>query len=399
MLRRIRIDNFKSLINVLFEPSGLNLIIGPNNSGKTNLCRALEFLACTSRVSLMDAVYWAAGQPWDIVNKYMDKPTIDFECLSEIPIDGGKVTFEYNLIIHAKPQVQFGLPPEFSVQSETLKADGGGFESTVLLENEEGSVRLLHEKRFFQTQDTSASYIETTTPTDSTMLYRLFDLETNKYANAFKKYLSSWVRYDLENSKLRETQAKQYDWILNPNGSNLISVLYNLKNTNERKYRRLIEHVQEIEPRLEIINFFPTEGQVYMQIENSKNKKFSSGSVSNGTLRFLAINYIVLSSSLLTEQVKAPPPLIMIEEPENGIYIRSFKRIFEQIDPSGLSGQYIFTSHSPYFIDLFESCLEGVFVTKFGETHSTIIKPDIQKLKKNLKEAPLGELHFREMLT
>jgi AAA15 family ATPase/GTPase len=35
MLRRLRIDNFKSLINVTFEPGLVNLVVGKNNSGKT----------------------------------------------------------------------------------------------------------------------------------------------------------------------------------------------------------------------------------------------------------------------------------------------------------------------------------------------------------------------------
>lgn len=44
MLSKIHIENFKSLKNVTLELQPVNLLIGPNNSGKTNLLKALEFL-------------------------------------------------------------------------------------------------------------------------------------------------------------------------------------------------------------------------------------------------------------------------------------------------------------------------------------------------------------------
>lgn len=44
MLSKIHIENFKSLKNVTPELQPVNLLIGSNNSGKTNLLKALEFL-------------------------------------------------------------------------------------------------------------------------------------------------------------------------------------------------------------------------------------------------------------------------------------------------------------------------------------------------------------------
>src|SRR5215210_4576350 len=44
MLQQIRIQNFKSLKDVTLDLQQVNLLIGPNNSGKSNLLKALEFL-------------------------------------------------------------------------------------------------------------------------------------------------------------------------------------------------------------------------------------------------------------------------------------------------------------------------------------------------------------------
>ncbi|MBZ0150664.1 MAG: AAA family ATPase [Planctomycetes bacterium] len=44
MLKRLRVDNFRSLGNTTLEPSGLSLLIGDNGSGKTSLFEVLDLL-------------------------------------------------------------------------------------------------------------------------------------------------------------------------------------------------------------------------------------------------------------------------------------------------------------------------------------------------------------------
>lgn len=44
MLKRVSIQNFKSLKDVTLDLQKVNLLIGPNNSGKTNFLKALELI-------------------------------------------------------------------------------------------------------------------------------------------------------------------------------------------------------------------------------------------------------------------------------------------------------------------------------------------------------------------
>jgi AAA15 family ATPase/GTPase len=90
--------------------------------------------------------------------------------------------------------------------------------------------------------------------------------------------------------------------------------------------------------------------------------------------------------------------LTIIEEPENGLYVGHLKPLIERIDPSGENGQFIFTTHSPYFIDLFDDNLDGLHLMKPGRPSSVLVKPDPQKTSAMLEKMPLGEMHFREML-
>lgn len=89
--------------------------------------------------------------------------------------------------------------------------------------------------------------------------------------------------------------------------------------------------------------------------------------------------------------------MCIIEEPENGIYAGFLKTLFELVSPD--HPQIVFTSHAPYFIDLFDDRLDGVFVLDRRQGHTSMTQPDTAKIKVWLeKDFPLGEQHFREML-
>jgi len=134
-----------------------------------------------------------------------------------------------------------------------------------------------------------------------------------------------------------------------------------------------------------------------MFFEDKQGNRFGVQNVSDGTLRFLAISYLIISN----RREKADPepaPLVIIEEPENGIYVGHMKTLFEKIDPSGKQGQFIFTSHNPYFIDLFDAIPEGIHLVKMLGTYSSVTKPDSTRIKEGLGKFSLGEMHFRGLL-
>lgn len=393
MLRQFTVNNFKSLINVTYEPGVTNLLIGVNNSGKTNLCQALRFLSQTAREqvpSLLDA--WrgiTGGEQARVKNVYFDHPTIDLGCFCDLAVADETLTFHYSLSLHAVPIEPMG------VVAERLQVSGGTFgsEGATLLENEAGEIRLLNEECYLKQSSSDACYQDTTAKKDTTMLSRLHDWRVNRRAIAFRDYLAGWQYYDLAPHRLRDDQYDSQAFALNPDGSNLASALFRLKSSNERRYRRLIELVQKVERRLDALNFHTVGKRIQMELTDTRDNRFRPASLSDGTLRFMALCYIILNNARQSQ-----PPLTIIEEPENGLYVRYLKPLFELIDPTGAGGQYIFTSHSPYFIDLFDAYPENITLMQDRGTHSALLKPDLDKVRKYLEEMPLGELHFREML-
>ncbi|MBU1319396.1 MAG: AAA family ATPase [candidate division Zixibacteria bacterium] len=392
MLQEIKIDNFMSLINVVFEPKDANLVVGVNNAGKTNLTRALMFLSSTAWRPLDECAQFIGIPIQYIRNVYYKKQTVDISVKATVPFEDHTAGFAYSLRISFTNRTTPVL--EMEVDSESLIIDAPGFESVELLNNTREGVSLLNEIDHLKGE---TKYVKTFAPRNTTMLHRLYDLETNKRSNCFKRYLQFWQSYELDQSALRGGNYIPNDFLLNHTGGNLASVIYHLKKSNEQSYRVLLDCVKMMEPDLEYINFFGGDDQrnVAMSFDYKSQVRLPGWTASSGTLRFLALAYVLLAQPLLQSR-----PLIMVEEPENGIYVGLLKEILSMaLEGGGPRPQLLFTSHSPYFVDLFDKRLDSVFVMKRDEYASKISRIDAAEAENRLKEYPLGEQHFWEMLT
>ncbi len=396
MLKRFRVSNFRSLLNLEFIPVGLNLIIGRNNAGKTNLCSALRFLGLSSMYSLEEAAKISLGEIWNVSNIYLKSQDIEFDVEAILPIDNAQTAFVYSLKIGARRDPT-SLKQIFAVTEETLRVTSGQFSQTPLMENRNGQVRLLHERRFLANAP-GEHFVETSCPQDVTMLSRLFDLTTNRHANIFRRYLQSWHYYSLNSRALRSPDVVSERPTLQHDGGNLSKVLFTYHNEKQRTEKKIIESVREVEPKLDLFSFVsPDPEHVHLFLEDHEGNRFSTQSISDGTLRFLAIAYLIWSTTFCTEP-NEPCPVVIIEEPENGLYVGLLKALIEKIDRSGSCGQFIFTSHSPYFIDLFDDNIEGLHVLKPGRPSSVLVRPDAATIQRLLDQMSLGEMHYREML-
>src|SRR5580692_9122098 len=68
ILEEIQIEGFRSLKSVTWKPGRLNVLIGPNGGGKSNLLRALDLLRVAATGGLREAILRMGGMVpllWD----------------------------------------------------------------------------------------------------------------------------------------------------------------------------------------------------------------------------------------------------------------------------------------------------------------------------------------------
>ncbi len=397
MLISLRADNFRSLINVEFVPAGLNLLLGPNNAGKTNLCSALRFLSLSAGMTLDSAAQTTFGETWNVRNMYVDRGQISLEVRCQLSYADQKLDFIYRLVLDSPRQKEVSRPP-LRLAEESLIVDGGCFQKTKLLDNKLGQARMLHEEGFVSRRDNSPFYVETLAGNEATMLSQLYELRDNPRATLFKKYLRSWMYFNFSPDALRASEVLRDHRFLRHDGANLSRVLCDMHNEKPRLERKLLMMVKTLEPKLDLFSFAtPDPEHVYLFLEDEKANRFGARSISDGTMRFLGMACVLLAAQEMGSETGGPP-LVIIEEPENGLYVGHLKPLLQGIDPTGRGGQFIFTSHSPYFMDLFDANLDGVFVVKPGLPSSRLVKPEADHVRRLLHDMSLGEMHFRELL-
>ncbi len=206
------------------------------------------------------------------------------------------------------------------------------------------------------------------------MLSKLYQLADNRRAILFRNFIGMWAYYSLSPRQMRHGWQDAKDSVsLYQHGDNLANAIYHLKNQDELSYRRIVERAQILEPDLRAINFVPTPGQApvpFIQLKDSSRGSWIG--LSDGTLRVLGFATIIEQNAPFTQTQATPRSVVLIEEPENGIAPAYLRQVFEFFENVGRS-QFIFTSHSPYFIDLFDADRSSVSFLRQTEGHSSIV--------------------------
>ncbi len=380
MLKTLKLHNFRTYLNAEFSFTQRHLVIGKNNSGKSNLCAAIQFLRATAQTELATAAAVVPGGAVEMSNWAFKSDVMELSLESELPVDGQTCRFSYvlELTLDSPQAARGGVLQKLRVTKELLVAAGPGFEDgATLLENDGTSAGILHEDKWVLT--CSRELAKTPPPTNATMLSTLYESESTTLATAFKKYISGWCYFTFSPEKIRHgwRDNSVVGLGLQSHGENLASVLYYLKNLDERRYRRIIDHVRLIEPDLELINFSPTPDRTVVPYVGLKNSPAVSWhGLSDGTLRYLALATVVELVSLGPGPSNDLPSfLVLIEEPENGIWPGQLRAALDMIEEWAPAAQFIFTSHSPYFINLFDGTRDSVTLLRRRNERSEVVIP------------------------
>ena len=429
MLKELSIHNFRTYLDTKINFQRRHLLIGPNNSGKTNLCLALQCLSRSIASDLSEAMIVPGGFG-SLCHWGLKSDEIRLSCVCSLSVGQTEVNYRYALTV--QPFVTSPTPAgtQLDVVEEKLSAEGGDFpQETVLLHvtppgkprqflvstaspdhheprvfRVRGRGRLLDEQGDVASGSASDQYSDVALPENGTLLSAIYDRHRNKHALVFKSYLKHWCYFALSPERIRHGWREEpaHDaFTLSRNGNNLAWMIYELKNAEETRYRRVIQRVNRLAPEVAAINFdVRSDQRPVPYIELGSGRKTSWDNLSDGTLRYLALAYLIEWADWVSTAPSANAPLIIIEEPENGLYVQELGSLLEGIEDAAPKGQFLFTSHAPYFIDNFDVDLDAVTLLKREgiRTHAVSLGASKAQVAKALAEMSLGEQFFRDLL-
>lgn len=305
MLKRVSIQNFKSLKDVTLDLQKVNLLIGPNNSGKTNFLKALEYVR----------------------DKYRDFPRSQD---AEVTFNRNRLPISFLLTDDSDSPVQIektfdlndGGNQTFRVSNGEIEFSNNGTVPVISgLRELEG---LIADSKLYKPDPNALAKPgpvglgTTIVNTDASNLIAFFDRMRDEYPKVFAQ-----IKADLNKCVLEFTEI------------NFQSV-----ESNE----------------ILVKQFGPATYKRIGLTQGKQNTIYWADELSEGTLYFLALLCIINQPN--------PPKLLLLEEPEKGIHPRRIREVMDFIRRlvAEKDIQVIMTTHSPLLLDEFAESPEGVFV-------------------------------------
>lgn len=381
-ITKLNIEGFRSLRNVSWHPGDLNVIIGPNGTGKSNLLRFLELIAVSAQGQLgkyvqslggMDPIVW-------------DGKAASIKFVMEIVPANELDPEQYELEL-----VRLGYGSSYKIENERLinshkQRRGAERNPFKFLERHAKSAVIFDEnERTFVTPE------EYVSDEESLLSLATGPFTKNHFIPPFQRELASITVYrDLntnENATIRQSAISRMGKRVDTDGKNLISVMHTLY-TGDRDFKNDINAAMQAAfgDDFEELVFPPAADQrIQLRIRwKSLKREQSAAELSDGTLRFLFLLTALASPSLA--------PIIAIDEPETGLHPSMLPLIAEYAIDASKRSQIILTTHSPQFLDAFGDTRPTTTVAKWvnGETILQTLREE--DLDYWLREYSLGNL-------
>lgn len=382
-IKKLDIEGFRSLRNVSWTPGDLNVIIGPNGTGKSNLLRFLELISISAQGRLGKYIQSLGGMEpivWDGVAS-----SIKYSL--ETTVDGGDLGPEHYELELAR----LGKGSSYKVEKELLK---NSYKQRMKVEKRPFKFLERTGKQaviFDEKERTFTTPEEFVSDEESLLSVASGPFINNHFIPPFQRWLSSIAVYhDLHTNKdapVRQPAIARMEKRVDPDGQNLVSVMHTLY-TGDRDFKRDINSAMQAAfgDDFEELVFPPASDQrIQMRIRwKSLKREQSAADLSDGTLRFLFLLTVLASPS--------PAPVIAIDEPETGLHPSMLPLIAEYAIDASTRSQVILTTHSPNFLNAFSGTIPTTTVAKWenGETQLKTIQG--KELNYWLKEYSLGSL-------
>ena len=330
-LDHITIKGFKSIASIeklALRP--INVVIGPNGSGKSNFIGVFEFLHGVRAERLKAYVIEAGGA----------EKVLHF---------GSKTTRE----------IHFGLSFGLEQYELTLRptANDELYESLTVPRYRPATPDLLSDYQGWLV--------------DGMLDWRIYHFEDTSFS-----------------SPMRKTAKVDDNRFLRADGSNLPAFLYLLQQMYKDSYDLIVGTVQRVAPFFEEFLLEPRRLEstdIKLEWRHKKSDQyFDASSLSDGTLRFIALATLFLQPDQLR------PSLILVDKPELGLHPYALEVLAALVRQASVTTQVIVSTQSSLLLDHFEP--EDVLVADRVDGGTQLTRLKSQQLAKWLEDYSLGQL-------
>ena len=370
MLDKIELSGYKSIKEMELELGRLNVLIGANGAGKSNLISFFRLINYLMSNSLQQHI--ASAGFADAMLYYGAKRTPQMSATLNFSTASGKNVYHLRLVnaaqdilIFADEAISFSRDDIGTMAP--LVSLGAGHRESILLE----------EDRVITTEN--ANYNQRT-------------------GRVIKSIMQRWRVYHFHDTS-GEARIKKQGYIndnqyLRSDGGNLAAFLYQMKRQNEKYYNRIITTVKSVIPSFGDFVLEPSALNTDYIMLNWREESvdtdiiFGPHQLSDGTLRLMALITVLLQPQL--------PELIIIDEPELGLHPYAISVLAGLLQSVSCQTQIIVSTQSVTLVDQLEP--HHIIVVDREKDQSVFKRLSESQLQPWLEEYSLGELWTKNVL-
>ena len=396
LLKSLHLVNFLSYgeESLPIELGPLNVLIGTNGSGKSNLIEAIDILR-TASSELPASIdqgggvrHWlwkrAQGKPNAVVNAVVDYPAgrMPLRYYLSFTDEDGAFHIVDERIENEKPFAEFKDQPYFYYRFQ----NGSAVVNALTLdaaENQNGGVqtygvREQSRKRRLQHEEIDSGmsilrqYKEPKQCPEMGYLYRLF--------GKIKIY-RDW-QFGQGNPARRPHKADLPNEHLEVDASNLGMVLNRMQGDSIVK-ERMMEALNALMPGVQGVHLQIAEAAIQVYLDEGR-QTVPATRLSDSTLRFLALLAVLCDSD--------PGPLVCIDQPELGLHPDVLPQLGELLKDAATRTQLIIATHSDLLLDAFTDMPEAVLVCERSDEGTQLRRLDPAAIAEGLTQYKLGQL-------
>lgn len=362
-ITKLSLTGFKSIHEIVaMELRGMNILIGANGAGKTNLTGFFRMLSFIAAGSLQEFVGRSGGAASMLRNG--PKCTQSIEAELETGGCGASLRYSFRLSYAAEDRLIFA--------DERVLHRGQGEDAPLITRSLGGGQR--------------ESVLCSARSMEDPVLLRI------------AKSLSSIGIYQFHDtspeSRLRGSCDAEDSRVLRSDGGNLAAVLRALRERHGGHYDRIVEVIRLIAPFFADFALEPVNGDSPRLSLRWRAKgeeyEFGAHQLSDGTLRFMAL------ATLLLQPDERLPSLIVIDEPELGLHPVALAMLANLFQEASSKARILVATQSADLVSFFEP--EDVIVVDRRAGTSSFRRLHSTELSEWLDEYTLGDLWRKNII-